>query len=232
VLKIVSDKLQTVGMTLGHGKTYLNTNVVEGSIKADKRAGIDLKDLGESNAKTIQKRLLRIHAFSLRYPNSGALRRLVAEMHDLFAKQSDKPDDIAVQVAIATDIAFVSPQAFPGVAGILSHLISLAPEAEKKPLWEKVIGKMRRIPHNGYLEVWLQRATAPKGLALKLSSKEELCKIAEKETANLWNNSWISDESVKAAMDTSKILVGSAAEVKETVDPQEVELFKEAAWAY
>ena len=143
-----------------------------------------------------------------------------------------KPDDIAVQVAIATDIAFVSPQAFPGVAGILSHLISLAAEAERKSLWQKVIGKMRRMPHNGYLEVWLQRVTAPKGLAVKLDSNEEICKIADEETAHLWNNDWISDDSLKAAMDTSKIRVGSASEVNEKVDPEEVELFKQAAWAY
>ncbi len=232
VLKAISDKLRAVGMALAHGKTALHTNVVESSVKADKRAGIDLQDLGEANAKTIQKRLLRIHAFSLRYPNSGALRRLVGEMHDLVSKQTDKPDDIRVQVAIATDIAFVSPQAFPGIAGVLSHLISLAPEAEKKALWEGVIAKMRRVPYNGYLEVWLQRVTAPKGLGIQLHSDEALCKIANDEAARLWNNDWISNTALVEAMNTSRIRTGSASEVNEQVDPSEVELFKQAAWAY
>ena len=57
ILKVISDKLRTVGMRLGVSKTFVSTNVVEGSIKPDKLAGIDLQDLGESNAKTIQKQL-------------------------------------------------------------------------------------------------------------------------------------------------------------------------------
>ena len=120
ILKIISDKLRSVGMRLNVSKSHLSTNVVEGSIKADKLAGIDLQDLGETNAKTIQKQLLRLHAFGRRFPNSGALRRLVGELHQKVAGQKRAPDDLEVQVAIASDIAVVSPGTFPAVAGILS----------------------------------------------------------------------------------------------------------------
>src|SRR5690625_5733748 len=44
ILKIISDKLREVGMKLGVSKTFLSKNVVEGSIKPDKLAGIDLQD--------------------------------------------------------------------------------------------------------------------------------------------------------------------------------------------
>ncbi|MEM7738244.1 MAG: RNA-directed DNA polymerase, partial [Deinococcota bacterium] len=125
VLKIVSDKLRFVGMKLGVSKTVSYKNAVAGSMKQDKLAGIDLQDLGEANAKTIQKQLLRLHSFGQRFPNSGALRRLVSEFHTNISKQIEPPDDLDVQVAIATDIAFVSPVTFPVMAGILSHLISL-----------------------------------------------------------------------------------------------------------
>ena len=111
-------------------------------------------------------------------------------------------------------------------------MISLAPEAEKKALWEGVIAKMRRVPYNGYLEVWLQRVTAPKGLGIQLHSDEALCKIADDEAARLWNNDWISNTALVEAMNTSRIRTGSASEVNEQVDPSEVELFKQAAWAY
>jgi hypothetical protein len=77
VLKVVSDKLRSVGMRLGVSKTLSCRNVVEGSVKSDKLAGIELQDLGTTNAKTIQKQLLRLHAFGQRFPNSGALKRLV-----------------------------------------------------------------------------------------------------------------------------------------------------------
>ncbi len=81
ILKVVSDKLRTVGMRLGVAKTIISTNVVDGSIKPDKLAGIEMQDLGESNAKTLQKQLLRLHAFGRRFPNSGALRRLLSDFH-------------------------------------------------------------------------------------------------------------------------------------------------------
>ncbi len=55
ILKVISDKLRLAGMRLGVSKTVLNRNVVEGSIKPDKLAGIDLQDLGDTNAKTISE---------------------------------------------------------------------------------------------------------------------------------------------------------------------------------
>ena len=74
---------------------------------------------------------LRLHSFGQRFPNSGALRRLVSEFHIKLSEQTERPDDLEVQVAIATDIGFVSPSAFPAIAGILSHLISLTSTEEK-----------------------------------------------------------------------------------------------------
>ena len=71
ILKIISVELRSVGMKLGVSKTFSSRNVIEGSIKPDKLAGIDLKDLGRANAKTIQKQLLRLHSFGQRFPNSG-----------------------------------------------------------------------------------------------------------------------------------------------------------------
>ncbi len=232
ILKIVSDELRSVGMKLGVSKTFLSRNVVEGSIKPDKMAGIDLQDLGEANAKTIQKQLLRLHSFGQRFPNSGALRRLVSEFHTTISKQSEKPDDLEVQVAIAADIGFVSPATFPAVAGILSHLISLAPTEEKSRLWTKVCKKMRRVPYNGYLEIWLQRVTQPKAVGIQFNSDEPICKIVNGEAPDLWENGWIASDVLKNALKVSKIVVGSAVDIPELVQPEEVELFKQNAWAY
>lgn len=232
ILKIVSDSSRMVGMKLGVSKTILGKNVVEGSIKPDKLAGIDLQDLGEANAKTIQKQLLRLHSFGQRFPNSGALRRLVSEFHTKISKQTEKPDDLEVQVAIAADIGFVSPATFPAIAGILSHLISLASSDEKSRLWNKVRKKMGRVPYNGYLEIWLQRVTQPEAVGIKFESSEPICQIVNGETPNLWENGWIASASLKDALQVSKIVVGSAVDTPEVVQPEEVELFKQNAWAY
>lgn len=232
VLKIVSDKLRAVGMKLGVAKTFSCRNVVEGSIKPDKLAGIELQDLGISNAKTIQKQLLRLHSFGQRFPNSGALRRLVGEFHTNISKQTEAPDDLDVQVAIATDIAFVSPATFPAVAGILSHLISLASQETKVRMWTKVREKMARVPYNGYLEIWLQRVTQPKAIGIKFESNEPICQIVNGTSPPLWESDWISSASLKNALDVGKIVVADVSEAQEVVQPEEVELFKENAWAY
>ena len=232
VLKIVSDKLRYVGMKLGVSKTFVCSNVIEGSVKPDKLAGIELQDLGTSNAKTIQKQLLRLHAFGQRHPNSGALRRLVGEFHTIVAKQTDAPDDLDVQVAIATDIGLVSPSTFPAVAGILSHLISLAPTDQKAGLWSKVRKKMSRVPYNGYLEVWMQRVIKPKALALTFDSSEPICQIVNGQTPSLWDCSWISNNALKGAIDVSKLVISEASNASEVIQPSEVQLFKQNAWSY
>jgi len=232
VLKIVSDKLREVGMKLGVSKTLSCRNVIEGSIKPDKLAGIEMQDLGISNAKTIQKQLLRLHSFGQRFPNSGTLRRLVGEFHANISKQAESPDDLDVQVAIAADIAFVSPSTFPAVAGILSHLISLTPSEEKVRLWTKVQAKMARIPYNGYLEIWLQRVTRPKDVGINFDSDERICKIVNGESPQLWENSWISNNELKNSLDVSKIIIADAGSENEVIQPDEVELFKKNAWAY
>ncbi len=177
ILKVISDKLRHVGMKLGVSKTFMSKNVVEGSIKPDKLAGISLQDLGEANAKTIQKQLLRLHAFGRRFPNSGALKRLLGEMHTKIIETEENLGDLEVQIAIATDISYVSPQTFPVISGILSSLISRLPDGQKAPMWESILQKMQRIPNNGYLEIWLQRVTKPSAVGITFTSREAICQI-------------------------------------------------------
>ena len=223
VLKVVSDCLRGVGMRLSVEKTSMSTNVVEASIKPDKRAGIELRDMDIAQAKSIQKQLLRLHAFGRLFPNSGALKRLSSGTLERMEKITKKPDDLEVQIAIVTDIAATSPQAFPALAGILSHLISHAPDDEKAGLWAKVIHKMQRIPHNGYLEIWLQRLTKP--LGIKFDSEEAICKIVNEETVELWNSDWIDSPTLKAALKVSQIVTKKAEDAEPIMEAEEVRLF-------
>jgi RNA-directed DNA polymerase len=231
-LKAISDSLRTVGMRLGVAKTVSYRSVIEGSVKADKLAGLELQDLGATTANTVQKQLLRLHAFGQKYTNSGALRRLIADFHSGVVQQQDPPEDIAVQLAIASDIAFVSPATFPAVAGILSHLISLAPSTDKTGLWAAVRRKMARIPYNGYLEVWLQRVIQPKGVGGEFDSPEPICRIVNGEPVPLWENAWISNNSLKQVLDVEGIVIGEVDEEQEVLQPDEIQLFVESAWAY
>ena len=232
VLKVISDKLRSVGMRLGVSKTIACNNVIEGSIKQDKLAGIELQDLGSTNAKTIQKQLLRLHAFGRKYPNSGALKRLVSEFHSSIANQAECPDDLVVQVAIATDIAYASPSTIPAVAGILSHLIALAQTESKQDLWLKVRNKMARVPYNGYLEIWLQRVIKPKALGIAFESTEPICKAVNGLPVELWDCTWISSAALKGAIDVKNIVVDDPVNSPEVIQPEEIELFKQNAFSY
>jgi len=232
ILRVVSEKLMSVGMKLGVSKTLLSRNIVEGSIKPEKLHAISLQSLDNTNAKTIQKQLLRLHSFGQQFPNSGALRRLVSEFYTKIFRQTEKPADLEVQVAIATDIGFVSPSTFPGIAAILSCLISLASSEEKLRLWQKVQNKMRRVPYNGYLEVWLQRIILPKVINMRFHSEEKICKIVNGESLELWESGWIANHDLREAVKTSKVIVKSLSEIEEIVKPEEIILFKQNALAY
>ena len=231
-LKVLSDKLQNVGMALGMPKTFSYKNVVEGSIKPDKISAINLQDLGTTNAQSLQKQPLRLHTFGLHYPNSGALKRLVSNFHDAISRISGKPNDLKVLVAIAVDIAFVSPSTFPVIAGILSQLISLASADDKYFLWNDIRKKMSKIPHNGYLEIWLQRIVKPKSIGIKFDSEEPICRIVNGDIGELWNSAWIQSPYLKVAMEVEKIVVSDPCESSEIIKPDELELFKNHALAY
>ena len=219
-------------MRLGPSKTLLSTNVIEGSLKPDKLAGIELQSLGETSPTTIQKQLLRLHSFGRKFPNSGALRRLLSQLHTDQLQMTEAPDDLDVQIAIVADIAVVSPQTIPAVAGILSHLLSLAEPQQKAHLWTKVVAKMSKVPHNGYLDIWLQRVAMPKDVGLTFIGSEAICRIVAGKPTELWQNGWISSNSLLSAMDPSSIIISDPTVANAIVAPKEIQLFTETAWSY
>ncbi len=225
----ISNCLRKVGMQLGAAKTSVSTNIIAGAIKPEKLAGIHLEDMDITQAKTIQKQLLRLHAFARRYPNTGAIKRLADNAFQRISKITDVPEDLGVQVAIVCDIAAVSPGAFPALSGVLAKLISLAPEQARRQMWEKVAKKMQRIPHNSHLEVWLQRVTKAKGVGLIFNSSEPICKIVNGQDAQLWNNDWISNQALLQALDVTKIVISRPEELDPVPNTEELALFREYA---
>ena len=91
---------------------------------------------------------------------------------------------------------------------------------------------MKRVPYNGYLEIWLQRVTQPNSVGIDFSSDERICQIVNGESPDLWENSWIASNDLKAALDVSKIIVSSVSEAEEVVSPAEIALFQQNAREY
>jgi len=180
-------------------------------------------------AKTIQKQLLRLHAFARQFPNSGALNRLADQAFQKLSKMTEPPADLRVQVAIVCDIAVISPRTFPALSGILAKLISLAAASDHPMLWDKVSAKMQRIPHNGHLEIWLQRVTKAKGVDFDFDSTEPICQIVSGKNVALWNNDWIASADLIAALDVNKIVVGKPESLEAIPNPDELSLFRQYA---
>lgn len=229
IVKVISDCLRKVGMQLGAAKTAVSYNVISGSIKPEKLAALALEDMDVTQAKTIQKQLLRLHAFARLYPNTGAVKRLVENMRQKITNLTQAPDDLDIQVAIICDIAIISPSAFPALSGIIAKLISLEVENKRTDLWEKVVNKIQLIPYNGYLDIWMQRITKPKAVGVEFFSNENICKIVDGKSEVLWNNSWIASSKLCDALDVKQIVVDEP----ECLDPvpsnSELALFREYA---
>ncbi|MCZ8278812.1 MAG: RNA-directed DNA polymerase [Acetobacteraceae bacterium] len=234
ILKIISEKLKTCGMRIADSKTHLSTDIISTSIKADKIAAMNLQDLGTANAPTLQKKLLRLHSFAQKYPNSGALKRLLANVHIELASRSSNTEDRDVQVlsAIFCDIAVTSPGTIPAVAASLSQLMQMQNKNEKQALWTDICRKMSRLPNNGYLEIWLQRVTKPESVDLAYDWTESLCRIANGDHVALWNSEWIECDNLRSAHDASNILVKQPRDMPELISPEEIELFSRRVLSY
>ena len=95
----------------------MDTNVIEGAVKSDKLAGIDLQDLGDTMLK--QFRNSCFDCILAKYPNSGALRRLL-ELHEKVLGQSDSLESSEIRVkSLLRPILQGIPLTFPAIAGIL-----------------------------------------------------------------------------------------------------------------
>lgn len=233
VLKLVSDKLRGVGMRLGVAKTHTSTNVIEGSIKPDKIAALDLSDLGSSNAKTIQKQLLRLHAFGQRYPNSGALRRLLSIFYRKIYRKIIKYENINTITAIMVDILLISPATIPVVAAILSNFLSYIEKGGKDELWQLISSKLKTLPYNGYLEIWMQRIAVPKDVAINFNSEEAICKIVKGDNdVILWNNDWISSSKLKSELNINSIVIKDPSLTAVKISPSEIDLFQQKTDVY
>lgn len=229
ILRVISDCLRKVGMQLGAAKTTVSHNIIAGAIKPEKLAAIGLEDMDITQAKTVQKQLLRLHAFARLHPNTGAIKRLADSMFQKISEIDQPPEDLRVQVAIVCDIAVLSPGAFPALSGILAKLISLAPEKDRAEMWEKVVIKMNRVPYNGYLDIWMQRVTKPIGMGITFTSKEKICRIVDGENETLWNNEWINSPKLRDALDVSKIVVKNPADLDPVPSKGEFSLFRQYA---
>jgi hypothetical protein len=204
-LKAISECLHMFGMKLGASKTLRSSNVVLGAVKQDK---IDALSLTRRQT-TLQKELLIIHRFSNKTPGSGATKFLIREFLDRLErrlpKNAWKIENPTVLSAILLDIAAKTPAVFPAVATTISKIMLYLETSEREDLFNLVEQRTKRIPNNGYMEIWLQRIAQPNFIGFL--SVEPMCKLVEDEGAqSLWPNDWIGRQEFRNALDKFSII--------------------------
>jgi RNA-directed DNA polymerase len=220
ILKLLTEVMIDLGWKLNLGKTKSSSDVVRASIKSDKLAWISRKQ----TAKSLQKHLLIIHDHASQFQNAGSLLGALNDFHKRVSLQKavDHPMPL---IAIVADIAYRNPRTYAICAAVLSKLLSfLASSDEKCAIAEKIKTRFERIPHTGYMQIWIQRVTRP--FAAEMVFEESICKLVAGQAVTLWNCDWISDKQLKDAIVTTKIIDRKELVEMDPVIPiAEVELF-------
>ncbi len=160
ILKLISNTLMGLGMSLNKEKTKESKNVIKESLKTDKLDWLKTSFL--SNYQNNQQLLLFIHDFALRHPNSGSLQKALSLFFDKIATEN-KITNIEPLISIVIDVAYNNPRTYSICISILSILISSIENIEKKKeILQKIFNRFREIPNHGYLEIWMQRITKKK----------------------------------------------------------------------
>lgn len=200
ILRSLTEVLLNLGLKLNLSKTTAAQAVIPTSVKTDKLQWMRSRQRDPN----LQKHLLLIHCHSTDFPNAGSLLAALDTFYDRLGQK--KPvHNIMQLVSIIVDIGFKSPRCFPVCAAIISRLLGrLGTKEEKLAALTRVRRKLAQMPNNGHLEVWQQRISYH--FDASISYSESLCTLVEGKKADLWNNNWVTDKVLKAALDPKKIV--------------------------
>ena len=221
ILKAISEVLIDLGMKLNPQKTFFSNDVVQDSLKEDKRYWIN----HDRFIKNLQKYLIAIHSLSQKYPNSGSLVTTLNDFLKRINKIKKVQENLNVLVSIITDIALKNPRTYSVASAILSNLISsLREDSEKLSIIKKIRKRFEKIPNTGHLELWLQRITWK--LDNEIKYNENLCNIVSGKDITIWNSDWLKD-SLKEIMKPEKIIDSEMLDkTTPVIEVAEIELFK------
>ncbi|MBO5854884.1 MAG: RNA-directed DNA polymerase [Bacteroidales bacterium] len=224
VAKILTSVLQDLNFRINTQKTFITTNIIKDSIKADKYYWNEMKQ----EADNLQKYLLLIHSLSQKHQNSGSLAKALDDFYKgLYPLKVYKANNIKALISILVDIAYRNPRVYPITCAIIGKLLILETnKAEKDSIYTAIRRKFNSIPNAGYMQVWLQRLT------IKLNAQEEydekICKLINNEDFELWEISWAHDKIKKIFKENpiiDRIIIDN---LTETPTPDEIKTF----WSY
>lgn len=223
ILKIISEVLSSLGLKINSSKTTFSNNIIINSLKEDKLQWLKIKN----DKISIQKQLLIIHEFSLKYPNCGAILAPLNKIQQkiINLKKFPKGNEIAL-ISIITDIAYRNPKTYPVISAILSKLFSLIKDEEKRnQIVKSVFNKLISLPNTEYFNIWFQRAIIKYEDIIEF--RGNLCKIISGENEKLWNSEWIKNNTIKKILEKNEFINRELLnEIEPIIKIEEIELFK------
>lgn len=194
ILKIITEVLSELNFKLHTQKTSITDDIITNSIKKDK-ANILVNNYIVLN--NIQKSLFNIRNFSLIYPNSGSLLKLLTEVYEQQIKPlKKKPKNVEQIISILVDIMYRNPKTYNLCVLILSVIFSFLGKTTIKKYINLISKKFKNLPNTNYIDIWLQRLTIANDIARKYS-----CTLCQKiySEVKIWNSDWLNlkiDESL------------------------------------
>jgi hypothetical protein len=221
IAKNLTEVLFGLGLKINANKSKFSSEVVKSSLKPGKYFWVS----NQTKNGDHQKQLYIIHSLSQNYPNSGIVQKLLDGYYHQIKNGVRSYDNVIVLIAILTDIALNSPRTYPVIAAVLSKLIfNLPPVLPKATAVNKILKRFEKIPNTGYLQIWLQRITLK--LEKTFPYEESLCKKVTDDKVEIWNSEWLNN-GLKKIIEAISIVDQKVVEtLPETIDSQEVELFK------
>ncbi len=200
ILKLLTEVLIDLGLKLNASKTTEAQAVIGNALKPDKREWMRSRQRDNN----LQKHLLLIQCHGTDFPNAGSLLIALDEFYKRLIPLESVQNPIQL-ISIAIDIGYGSPRCFPACAAIVSKLLSkLKTRQEKIITVERIRNKLKHLPNNGHLEVWLHRISHYFDPSLRYD--EKLCNLVEGKRVDLWSSSWITDPKLMATVDPRKIV--------------------------
>ena len=194
ILKIITEVLSELNFKLHTQKTSITDDIITNSIKKDK-ANILVNNYIVLN--NIQKSLFNIRNFSLIYPNSGGLLKLLTEVYEQQIKPlKKKPKNVEQIISILVDIMYRNPKTYNLCVLILSVIFSFLGKTTINKYINLISKKFKNLPNTNYIDIWLQRLTIANDIARKYS-----CTLCQKiySEVKIWNSDWLNlkiDESL------------------------------------
>lgn len=220
LLKIVSEIMYSLGLKLNPGKTISSDDVLTSAVKEDKIYW----NKSVQRRQGLQQHLMLIRELSRSYPHSGSLVKALAGF-DRRLHGKKKVRDPYEQVSIMVEIALRNPRTYAVCASILSKLLPHLKSKRRGQVLKALLRRFYNIPHTGHLQIWLQRFTYPTDLELQY--EEPICVLVAGENADIWNNDWITSNSLKQLLNPTKIVNSSKlSQLTPTISPNEVNVFE------